>query len=353
MKLVIRSFFIVFLICLLNGNSLFAIYKYEGDSKAITIFFNRDDRKGKKAVVKGKIVSLSTSEELTEDDLTGSAHIKTKATVRLFERDNVYPTSILYVIDPNNIVVSKFEVKYLFNSIGMGDMLVGYGNFKLSNPGYRVIQLNDFPDRNDSAILKSRGDYFARTGDLGQAIDYYKKAIASDPTDPAGHLGLGLIYYKDSVFNFAAAELLKAHKYIDRLYDNEDRFVLLKTLAEIRFIEAYESYNTQENKIKFRKEGIAYCKEALRVNQSSVDINFLLGEFYYRDFKDNTTDEDLAKEYYQRVIEYQPLHSKANLRLAQIAVKNNHKKIALFYAKKAVDGDPSNQEALELLKRLQ
>ena len=79
----------------------------------------------------------------------------------------------------------------------------------------------------------------------------------------------------------------------------------------------------------------------------------MLGEFYYRDFKDNTTDEDLAKEYYQRVIEYQPLHSKANLRLAQIAVKNNHKKIALFYAKKAVDGDPSNQEALELLKRLQ
>jgi len=348
-KIVIAS---IIILLTLHGRS-YALYKYEENSMKTKIFFNHNDKTGKDAMVMGKVLSLSSSEELAENDLSESSHEKTKATVRLFTAENVFPTNMMYVIDPNNIVVSKIEVKYVFNNKTFGDMLIGYGNCKLSNAGYRVVQLTMNSGRNDSYIEKSRGDYFTRSGDNGKAIAHYKKAIESDPGDPAAHLGLGLIYYKDMVYNFAYAELYKAYKFKDRLYDNEDKYVLLKTLAEVRFIETYDNYNIPANKIKFRKEGIGYCREALRINPASVDVNFLLAEFYYRGLEPGSGNEEDARDRYQKVLELQPLHSRANLRMANYYIRNNKMKLAHFYAKKAVEGEPGNQEALELLKRLQ
>jgi len=331
----------------------YALYRYEGTNLKTKIFFNHNDKAGREAMIMGKVLSLSSSEELAENDLSEISHEKTKATVRLFTSENVFPTNMMYVIDPNNIVVSKMEVKYVFNNKTFGDMLIGYGNFKLSNAGYRVVQLIIDSGKKDSYVEKSRGDYFVRSGDNGKAIAHYKKAIESDPGDPAPHLGLGLIYYKDAVYNFAYAELFKAYKFKDRLYDNEDKFVLLKSLAEVRFIETYDNYNIPENRIKFRKEGISYCREALRINPSSVDVNFLLAEFYYRGLESGNINEEDARDRYQKVLELQPLHPRANLRMANYYIKTNKTKMAHFYAKKAVEGDPGNQEALELLKRLQ
>jgi len=350
MKRQLISAFIIFFI---SYSESFALYRYEESSLKTKIFFNQNDKTGRDAMIMGKVLSLSSSEELADNDLSEISHEKTKASVRLFTSENVFPTNMMYVIDPNNIVVSKMEVKYVFNNKTFGDMLIGYGNLKLSNAGYRVVQLIIDSGRKDSYIEKSRGDYFSRTGDNGKAIAHYKRAIESDPGDPSAHLGLGLIYYKDSVYNFAYAELLKAYKYKDRLYDNEDRFILLKSLAEVRFIETYDNYNIPENRIKFRKEGIGYCREALRINPSSVDVNFLLAEYYYRGIQTAGIDEEDARDRYQKVVQLQPLHTKANLRLANYYLKNNKTKMAYFYAKKAVEGEPSNQEALELLKSLQ
>ncbi len=330
-----------------------AEYIYEDGNLKTKIFFNKNDRTGRDAMIKGKILSLAPGEELPENDLSEISHDKTKATVRLFTADKVYPTNVMYVIDPNNIVVSKFEVKYMFSDMTFGDMVIGYGNLKLSNEGYRVAQLVIDSGKHDSYLNKSRGDYYTRTGDDGKAIAQYKKAIESDPGDPSPHLALGLMYYKDSVYNFAYSELAKAYRNRDRLYDKEDGFILLKTLAEVRFIETYDNYNIIENRIKFRKEGIGYCREALKVNPSSVDVNFLLAEYYYRTIGSGVSNEDEAKEKYLKVVQLQPLHSKANLRLADYYMKLNNSKMAQFYARKAVEGDPSNQEALEMLKRLQ
>jgi len=348
-----KNIILPLLILLALNHSAYALYKYEENTLKTKIFFNHNDKTGRDAMIMGKVMSLSSSEELAENDLSEISHEKTKATVRLFTSENVFPTNMMYVIDPNNIVVSKMEVKYVFNNKTFGDMLIGYGNFKLSNAGYRVVQLTIDSGRNDSYIEKSRGDYFTRSGDNGKAIAHYKKAIESDPGDPAPHLGLGLIYFKDAVYNFAYAELYKAYKFKDRLYDNEDKFILLKTLAEVRFIETYDNYNIPANKVKFRKEGIGYCREALRINPGSVDVNFLLAEFYYRGFEPGNGNEEDARDRYQKVLELQPLHSRANLRMANYYIRNNKTKLAHFYVKKAVEGDPGNQEALELLKRLQ
>ena len=198
---------------------------------------------------------------------------------------------VLYVIDKNNLVVSKFTVKQIFYNQTFGYMLIGYGNLKLSGRDYRVAQAVNDPEANESYKYKSRGDYYHRTGDNGKAIAQYKKAIELNRNDSASRFALGMIYYNDKIYNFAYNEFKKAYDHIENIYDNEDRYVLLKSLAELCFLEAYHSNNLLENRKKFSKEGIKYCKEALRYNKKSVEVNSLLGDFYYMKIdKDQESD---------------------------------------------------------------
>ncbi|MCL2154636.1 MAG: tetratricopeptide repeat protein [Leptospirales bacterium] len=345
----IKRMLIIGFIIILPLN-LSANLKYENDNLRIKIYFSYNDKNGTDAVVKGKIISLSISEDLSQTGLADTIDGKTKATVRLIDKEGLHSASVLYVINSNNIVVSKFQVRHLFNNKTFGDMLVGYGSFKLSTEGYRVVQVVTNYNSGDSFIYKARGDYYYRMGDQGRAISEYKKSIELDVNNPAPRLSLGLIYYKNEIYNYAYAELLAAYKNIMTLYDNEDKFILLKSLAEIQAIEAYKNVNNFENRIKYRKEGIKFCKEALRINEKSVDVNYLLGEFYMRKIDSATDDDKLAREIFSKVIELNPLHSGANLRLSELYIRHNNSEKALYYAKKALEYDRTNQRALEIIK---
>lgn len=329
---------------------VYANLKYGNENLKTKVYFSYNDKVGQDAVVKGKIISISTSEQLPENELSGIIQDRTKVTVRLIDREGLHSDNTLYVIDSNNLVVSKLQVKYIFENKTMGDMLIGYGNFKLSNDGYRVVKAVADNKAGDSFIYKTRGDYYYRTGDKGKAIAEYKKAIEMDRNNPGPRLALGLVYYKDQIYNFAYAELSAAYKSISSLYDNEDRFILLKSLAEIREIEAYRNINLFENRVKFRNEGIKYCKEALRIHKNSVDVNYLLGEFYFRKIGDAAEDDKLARDMFLKVVELDESHSGANMRLSELYMKHNNKEKGLFYAKKAAESDPSNRKALEIIK---
>ncbi|HNX24507.1 MAG TPA: tetratricopeptide repeat protein [Spirochaetota bacterium] len=342
--------FIALLAITLTALPLSANLKYDNANLKTKIYFSYSDKVGQDALVKGKIISISTSEALPENELSGMIQDKTKATVRLIDNEGLHSENTLYVIDPNNLVVSKLQVKYIFDNKTMGNMLIGYGNFKLSNEGYRVVKAVADDKAGDSFIYKTRGDYYYRTGDKGKAIAEYKKAIEMDRSNPSPRLALGLVYYKDEIYNFAYAELIAAYNSISSLYDNEDRFILLKSLAEIRAIEAYRNVNLFENRVKFRKEGIKFCKEALRVHKNSVEVNYLLGEFYYRNIDNKTDDEKLARDMFLKVIELDQSHAGANIRLSELYNKHNNKEKGLYYAKKASESDPANQKALEIIK---
>lgn len=329
---------------------LSANLKYDTDNLKMKIYFSYNDKTGQDALIKGKIISISTSEELPQNELSGEIQDKTKVTVRLIDKEGLHSDNTLYVIDANNLVISKLQIKYLFDNQTFGDMLVGYGNFKLSTPGLRVVQPITDAKAENSFIYKSRGDYYYRTGDKGKAIAEYKKAIEMDSGDPAPRLALGLVYYKDEVYNFAYSELIHAYDKISSLYDKEDRFTLLKSLAEIRAIEAYKNVNIFDNRVKFRTEGIKFCKEALRINKNSVEISYLLGEFYYRKIDTKTDDEKQARDMFLRVLELDQTHAGANSRLAELYLKHNNKEKGLYYAKRAAESDPSNQKALEIIK---
>jgi tetratricopeptide (TPR) repeat protein len=338
------------LLLIITAGSAYANLKFDKNSLRTKIYFTYNDKIGQDAVVKGKVISISTSEELPADELSGGIHDRSKVTVRLTDREGLHENNVLYVVDVNNIVVSKLQVKYIYDSRTLGNMLIGYGNFKLTSEGFRVVMLLTEKSPGDSFIFKSRGDYYYRPGDKGKAITEYKKAIEMDRNNPSARLGLGLAYYRDGIYNFAYTELLAAYKHISSLYDNEDRFILLRTMAEIRAIEAYRNYNIYENRIMFRKEGIKYCKEALRIHKNSVDVNYLLGEFYYRKIDDKTDDDKLARDMFLKVLELDQSHSGANLRLAELYLKHNNREKGLYYAKKAAEADPSSQKALEILK---
>ena len=324
--------------------------RYESDSLRVKIFFSQSDQIGVDALVKGKVISISAGENLPQTGLRDTIDRKTKVTVRLTDNDGIYPDSDLYVVDLNNIVVSKFKAKYFFNDKTLGDMLIGYGSFKLAKETFRVVQEIVNEHRSDAFIYKARGDFFYRSGDRGKAILEYKKSIEMDVRNPAPRLALGLIYYQAEIYNYAYAELSVAYNNIVNLYDNDDKFTLLKSLAEIQEIEAYRNVNSFENRIKFRNEGIKFCKEALRINKNSVDVNYLLGEFYMRKIDSVTDDDKLAREMFLKVVELNPLHSGANLRLAELYIRHNNSEKGLHYAKKALETDRSNQKAIEIIK---
>lgn len=331
-------------------STLYANLRFENNSVKTKIYFSFNDKIGQDALVKGKVLSISTSEELPTDELSGSVNDRSKVTVRLTDREGLHEGNTIYVIDVNNIVVSKIHIKYIFSSNTMGDMLVGYGNFKLTSEGFRVVLQLTEKSPGDSYRYKSRGDYYYRIGDKGKAISEYKKAIEMDRDNPSARLGLGLIYYRDEIYNFAYSELFAAYNHISSLYDNSDRFILLKALAEIRAIEAYRNDNIYENRIKFRNEGIKYCKEALKINKKSVEVCYLLGEFYFRRIDNNTDDDKLARDMFLKVLELDKVHTGANIRLSELYLKHNNREKGLYYAKRAAEADPSNQKAIEILK---
>ncbi len=324
---------------------------YERDNLRTRVFFTRSDELGRDVVIKGKIISISASETLPENDISGIAREKTRATIRLYSNEEVKINDILYVIDNNNLVVSKLEVKKFFSNRTFGNMLMGYGNLKLSLEGFRVVQILRDHNSQWAFIHKSEGDKLLRNGSKGEAISAYRKALEMDSDNPEARLALGLVYFSDKIYNFAYSELKKAYDNIQRLYDNEDRFLLLSTLAELSYIEAYVNYNPAANRIRFRNEGIKYSREALKVNDLSADLHFLLGEFYYKNIDRGDGQDKEARDSYLKAVSANPGHSMANLRLASLYIKHRNMEKGLFYAGKAVDADPDNGEALELLRR--
>ncbi len=340
---------LVLLLCLLHSSNLLAQYRYESKQYKTTVFYTSRDKTGVEAVVKGKIMSLSSSDKISKDDMVGGVQPRTRATIRVFSNQDVEVNDEILVINDVNLVVSRMIVRNKMYSKTFGTMVIAYGNLSLSREGFRVVKKVESRKKGAAPIYISQGRYFLERGDKGRAIDSFKKAIELEEKNPSAHLNLGLVYYGDGIYNFAYYELKKAHDQIARLYDNNDKFSLLKTMAEIRFIETFDQYNIMNNKIRFRKEGIAHCKEALKLNPKSADVLYLLAEFYYRDFKKK--DDVLAKKTLMRLLKVESSNSKGMLLLAKLYLRHGNRKKAALWAKKVLQVSPMMEEAKEIVRR--
>ncbi len=314
----------------------------QDQSGLMKVFFYEEDIAGVNAALKGIVVSMGPREDISSNSLMPNVQDKTKVSVRLYDQEGIKPGDTLYVINDKNLVVSKMEVKTIFYTKSFGYMLVGYGDFRFARNRFRVVQKVEEQNSKYAYIFRSRGDYYQVMGDTAESINHYKKALEMDKGNPGAHMELGYIYLKENLLQFAYKEFSEGYKNIGRLYDNEDKFLLLKGLSETRYKEAYYTTLPQKLKEQYIHEGIKYCKEALAINPKSTDINFYIGMFYFRNPESSDTE---AKNYMVKVIESDPEKIEPYLVLAELYYNHKNKEKALYYSESALKIDPTNERA--------
>jgi tetratricopeptide (TPR) repeat protein len=322
----------------------------EEGRQRIMVFSTVTDKEGLTAVLKGKVLSYFAKDEFDKDDLFGSAQDKTKATVRLYSMEGVNEGDTLYVINDKNLIVAKMKVRNVFKSISFGEMLVGYGKFRLSSVGDRVVQMAEDENAKYAYIYKARGDYYDNTGEQGDAIREYKDALKVDKNNPDAHFALGMIYLKQGVDQFALKEFQESYRNIGRMYDKGDKFQLLQSIAEVRYREVYESFLPDRLKDKYRDEAKKVCREALGINPQSEKINYYLGVFHYRS---SNPDDKKARDYFLKVIEINPSNADAYVSLAELYYRHENMEKARLYADKALEADSTNPRAQKMVKYLE
>ena len=318
-----------------------------------TAFYSQSDVHGWKVIVRGRAESFSVRMDPDSNDLLGRVREKSKITVRLFSREGIKNGDELFVIDDRNLITARIKVISIYKSRSFGYMLAGYGNFRLCALNDRVVQRLSEGYSDYARVYRGRGDHYLEKGDRGAAIAEYKKALELDRGNPETHLALGYVYLEQGLLQFAFREFMESYKTMGRLYDNEDRYRLLKGMADIRFREVFQSYLPEEKREGLKNEGIAYCKEALAVYPDSVEINYFLGRFFYRKSTMPEDEDRTARDYFLKVVELQPQHVKANVALSELYFKHRNREKARFYASRALKDDPRNERARQILDYLE
>jgi tetratricopeptide (TPR) repeat protein len=320
-------------------------------SSRVKIYQTQKLMDGWDAVVKGKITSISSMDTMDEKDLLGRAKDKYKATVRLYSVDGIKVGDTLYVVNNNNLIVAKLLVKNIFKSVSLGYMLVGYGNCRLAGVDYMVTQRVEDEFAKNAYVYKSRGDYYVNIGDYGKAITEYKKSLEMDKGSPETYIALGYVYLNQGVDRFAYHEFQEAYKRMNRLYDNEDKYLLLKGLVDVIYKEVYHTSNLNNAmKKKFISQGVTYCREALNVYKKSFEMNYYMAMFHYQGPE---TDHRVAKDYFLKVIELKPDHAESYAALSNLFFMHGNKDKARMYLDKALEIDKFNPDARRMLNKME
>ncbi len=338
-----------FIIVLAFANPLASgtLIRSSDQPETLKVFYHERDTSGWNAVLIGKLESIGMKEEFDKNDINPTAQDKSKAAVRLYGAEGIKQGDEIFVINDKNLIVSRLEVKTLFTSVSFGPMLVAYGNLRLAKAGNRVVQRVEEQFSKYAYIYGGRGDYYRSTGDDGEAIKNYKKAIELDRGNPEAHLALGLLYLKDDMLQFAFREFSEAYKRISRMYDKEDRYILLRSMAETRYKEAYFSRATGDKRTGYIKDGIRYGEEALAIYPDSREAHFYLGIFYYR----NPDRSDVkARDHLLKVLELDSENADACLILAELYYNHGNRSKAKAFAKQALKIDGANERARFILR---
>jgi tetratricopeptide (TPR) repeat protein len=313
---------------------------------ATTVFFTHKDVVGLRCHVKGVVISFSNFTSIEGRELIDTVQEKNRVITRLYSTSGIKKGDTLYVVDNENLVVSRMTADTIFNSVSFGPLLVGNGNFTLATTGYRVVQKIEDEQSSLAFIHKSRGDYHREMGDRGNAVSEYKKALALDRGSPDTHLALGDIYYEKKLYQFAFREYEEGYRNISRLHDREDRFLLIQGMVRVRYKEFFEGSLPVNLREGYRRQGIALGNEALEIYADSAEMNHMLGMFHYRSPED---DDTRARDCFLRVLEIEPDHVGAAVALSELYFKHKNRDKALVYAEKALRSDPSHKRARELL----
>jgi tetratricopeptide (TPR) repeat protein len=324
-------------------------------------FFTDEERRGVSVNLKGVVQSVGVRELLTEKEREIGRQIqdKTQVTVRLYNNESINPGSVLYVLNERNLVVAKLSVFTVFKSRTFDYMCVGYGSFRTVKRDYRVVQRASDSTVSDAFIFIARAYREIELKETSKAIECFQKAIAADRGNPEAHTGLGYIYLESDMIPFAVREFDFAYLSRGRVYDREDRFMLLKGCALSRFKGVFNSELPKGNKTreKYLDEGVSFAKEANAVYGDDAETHLMLGKFYYDRSTDamtkieNENDNKTVIEM-KKVLELDPANVDAGMIAAKIFKKHGEKETALKYINAARSADPKNTEAISLEKAI-
>lgn len=324
---------------------LYANLRMAQGNATVRIFISRDEKSAMTGVVKGKVIGFGTSPFAAVDNLQGNAREKSSVTVRLVDSDGIKEGDVLYVIDPHNLVVSRLTVASLYQSASFGTMLIGTGNFSLSRTGFRVVQKAVDRSSRYAYIHVERGQYHQRMGNRGNAIRQYKEALSRDPGNPEAHLALGTLYLEQGLLRVAYTELSIAYKNISRLYDIHDRYSLLLNLCRIRSQEIQNQYLPDTQRQKFINEGLEFAHQGISLRKEAPEMYYFAGYFETR----RSGGKDVkARDYFLKVLEYNPLHVESLVHLAELYMKHDNPEKAKNYITQALKADPMHERARQV-----
>jgi len=318
-------------------------------------FHHLTDMIGMPVSVVGRVQSFSTRENLDSNNLNTNLTPKTKVTVRLSAHDSVREGDELFIINENNLITGRIQVQRVFNTPSFGYLLIGYGNFRNCRENDRVVQKFGERDVHLAISNTSRGDYYRITGEYAKAIVEYQKALKVDSKNPTPHLGLGLIYLKQDMLQFAFKEFHNAYTQLKYLRCNEDKFLVFQGMTEIRYREVFEGQISSELRERYRNEGIKYGNEALKYYPNSVSVNYILGKFYYNNLRnniDNGENDKKARDYFLNVVKVNRAHEGANIALAELYLRNHNPEKARTFVQQVLVHDRFNERARKLLAHI-
>ena len=342
---------ILLLIFVLNIQSEAITIRQSGTAKTVA-FYYPNDKLGLRVSLVGRVLSFSTRDGLNENDLNTSLTPKTKVTVRLSTQENIRAGDELFIINDNNLITGRIQVIRIFQSSNFGYMLVGYGHFKNCLENDRVVQQYGTRNMYTATASSSRGDYYRDIGEYAPAIVEYQKAIKLDSKSPRPHLGLGLIYLKQDMLQFAFREFQEAHKQFNHLHSNEDKFLLLQGMTEVRYKEIFEGNLPNNLRERYRDEGIQFGNEALKIYPNSVRVNYFLGKFYYNHLRIDDVNDRKARDFFLKVVKLEPSHEEANMALAELYLRHHNREKSRYYAEKLLTHDRFNERARRLIAHL-
>ncbi|MBN1501158.1 MAG: tetratricopeptide repeat protein, partial [Spirochaetes bacterium] len=205
-----------------------------------TVFYTADDKKGWSAYVIGKVLSTG-QRQISDNDLNQAAQDKSKITVRLYSATGLRKGQTLFVINERNLIVSRIEINSIFKSTSFGYLLTGYGNFRRVQEDFNVVLKTEDINDGFSYVYKSRADYFQKTGNKSKSMQMYEKAIEADKNNATAHMKLGYLYYDQKIYSYAKKEFELAYESIWNVYDNQDKFDIIRGMIITRYSLAYES----------------------------------------------------------------------------------------------------------------
>jgi tetratricopeptide (TPR) repeat protein len=351
------------LICagiIIMGLPLFAAKLLMEDGSAINAFYNDGDMTGIHCKVVGVIDSTGTREFSTEKEKELGMKIqgKTKAVIRLSESDSVADGSLLYIVNERNLIVAKVTVSTVFSSVSFNRICVAYGNVRnVQKDFHAVIPASDSLETKVYEYI-ARGNFYREKENLSEAIEEYEKAVAIDKKSPEAHSALGYIYLERGMIQFAQKEFTCAYDNAGRVYDKEEKFLLLKGCAKSRYLSIFNSELPRGNQLrdKYVSEGIQFGKEALDLYPDSAEVNFMTGAFYYDlssySTKIDTANELKARDYMLKVLKLQDNNTDAMVIIAKLYKKHRNREKAELYASKALAITPQDSSVRELVNSI-